>query len=308
MRRLLSIATLLTLAAGNASATVPSSFSVQGVLRDNTGKLQSMAITVTANIFADQMGGTALNTAPFIANNVMAVNGLFTVTFSDAMLIANLSSTPSGQLWLEVTVGNDTFPRQQITPGVWALMSAQADNALQLGGKPPSSYALASQLTGGTVTSVATGTGLAGGPVTTCRNDLGGFRPGRTRGPHAHGGRLQAKRHCLRSGVELLPRRHKHHLRRLLHQQWLHHGELHLGELLVLQLRAEHGRGGRLPRLLHVARLVPPLTSTCSAIARRRLTARPSSVQRADRASARRDHTNARPRRTRRARLRAQTS
>ena len=167
MRRLLSIATLLTLAAGNASATVPSSFSVQGVLRDNTGKLQSMAITVTANIFADQMGGTALNTAPFIANNVMAVNGLFTVTFSDAMLIANLSSTPSGQLWLEVTVGNDTFPRQQITPGVWALMSAQADNALQLGGKPPSSYALASQLTGGTVTSVATGTGLAGGPVTT---------------------------------------------------------------------------------------------------------------------------------------------
>lgn len=167
MRRFLLVAALVALAASDAAATVPSSFSVQGVLRDNTGKLQTMAVTVSTNFFAAQTGGSPLNSAPYIANNVMAVNGLFTVTFSDAMLIQNLSASPSGQLWIEVTVGNDTFARQQVTPSVWSLMSAQADNATQLGGKPASSYALASQLTGGTVTSVTAGTGLSGGTITT---------------------------------------------------------------------------------------------------------------------------------------------
>lgn len=128
MRKWLAFTTLMLLAATDAQATVPTSFSVQGVLRNSSGQLQSMAVNVLATFFDSQTGMTPL-AGPFTANNVMAVNGLFTVTFSDAAIITNLAKTGTGQLWLELTVGNDTFPRQQVTPSVWSLMSATADHA-----------------------------------------------------------------------------------------------------------------------------------------------------------------------------------
>lgn len=132
MRTTLLAAALFVLAAPSmARATVPQSFSVQGVLRDSSGKLQTMSVTVQTNFFDAQTAGNLLNPTPYLANNVMAVNGLFTVTFSDAMVSANLAKTTTGQLWIEVTVGNDTYPRQQVTPGIWALMCASADHATE---------------------------------------------------------------------------------------------------------------------------------------------------------------------------------
>jgi hypothetical protein len=72
--------------------------------------------------------GNSLATEPLVMN-VMAVNGLFSVTIDDAALPGALYASTTGQAWLELTVGNDTFPRQQVTATVFALKSASADVA-----------------------------------------------------------------------------------------------------------------------------------------------------------------------------------
>ena len=57
-------------------------------------------------------------------------------------------------------VGNDTFPRQRVTPELFALMCGQADNALQLGGQAASAYVTSSSLTT-TLGSYVTGSSLS---------------------------------------------------------------------------------------------------------------------------------------------------
>jgi hypothetical protein len=128
--RTLSFVTLLVAVSVSPAvrAAVPSSFSVQGVLRNGQGALQTMNISVVANFYDAQTAGNLL-AGPYTKAGIMAVNGLFTVTFSDPAIIGALSKTQSGQVWLELTVGNDLFPRQQVTPGIYSLMAAQADNA-----------------------------------------------------------------------------------------------------------------------------------------------------------------------------------
>src|SRR5262245_20725057 len=130
MSRFFLAATLLAVvvASPNAGANVPPSFSVHGERRDNMGKLQTLNVTVQSTFYDSSTGGTAL-AGPYTAKDVMAVDGLFTVTFNDAMIVSDLNKTTTGQLWLEASVGNDTFPRQQVTPGIWALMCSTADNA-----------------------------------------------------------------------------------------------------------------------------------------------------------------------------------
>jgi hypothetical protein len=124
------IGVLLLLAGSAARANVPNQFSVQGVLRDNMGKLQSMPVlAVTVSLFDAQMGGNRL-AGPYGPRSVMASNGLFTFSISDDNIRSELAS--ANQVWLEVTVGNDIFPRQQVTPDVYALMCASAQQADQL--------------------------------------------------------------------------------------------------------------------------------------------------------------------------------
>ena len=144
MRRSLVVLLTLLLGAASARATVPTSFSVQGVLRNSTGQLQSMMVNVTIALYDAQTAGTKL-AGPFGPSAVMASNGLFTETLTDANLVSELSSAP--QVWLEMIVGNDTFPRQRVTPELFAMMAGQADNALQLGGVAASSYVTSSSLT-----------------------------------------------------------------------------------------------------------------------------------------------------------------
>lgn len=125
MRSFLSIGLLLALSVPvTARGDVPSQFSVQGVLRDSTGKLQSMMVNVTASLFDAQTAGNRL-AGPFGPTAVMAVNGLFTLTIPDNNLLAELQ--PATQVWLEVAVGNDTFGRQLVTPEIYALMCSTAD-------------------------------------------------------------------------------------------------------------------------------------------------------------------------------------
>ena len=141
MRALLAAGILTVLMAGSrvGRAAVPQSISVQGVLRDSTGKLQSMAVNVQVNFFDAQTNGNMLATEP-LAMNVMAVNGLFSVTINDAALAGKLYGSTTGEVWLELSVGNDTYARQQVTSNVFALQCAQADDSTQLGGKDASLY------------------------------------------------------------------------------------------------------------------------------------------------------------------------
>jgi hypothetical protein len=129
-----------TLPATRAAAAVPPAFSVQGVLRDGAGQLQTLAITVQASFYDAESGGNLLNPRPYVAKDVKAVNGLFTVAFSDPGLLSALASPPSGQLWLEITIGLELFPRQQVTPGIAALLCKSADDSAALGGVAASGY------------------------------------------------------------------------------------------------------------------------------------------------------------------------
>jgi hypothetical protein len=111
-----------------AQAKVPSSFSVQGVLRDGAGKLQMMPVNVTVNVFDSEKDGNLLY-GPSQQINVLTSNGLFTVTISDPKLVDQLGDSPTGELWIALTVGNDTFPRQRLTPNLMAVMSSVAERA-----------------------------------------------------------------------------------------------------------------------------------------------------------------------------------
>jgi hypothetical protein len=108
-----------------ARASVPSQFTVQGVLRDNTGKLQSTSVNVTVKLFDAQTAGNQLGPT-FGPTAVGAENGLFTLTINAPSLAGDIKST---QPWMEVSVGNDTFARQLVTPVVYAVLAAHADNA-----------------------------------------------------------------------------------------------------------------------------------------------------------------------------------
>jgi hypothetical protein len=125
MKRSLALVALVALSA-TAHADVPPSFSVQGVLRNKLGQLQSTAVTVTVYVFDVENGGQPL-AGPY-ALSAQASNGLFSVTVSDSQLIAKLSKSTTGELWIGMTIANDTFPRQRLTPTLMALMCGSADH------------------------------------------------------------------------------------------------------------------------------------------------------------------------------------
>jgi hypothetical protein len=120
MRKLLMIALGLWLAP-SADAAVPKELTVQGVLRDGSGALQSAAVSVTVKFFDAQTAGNQVPPAmTYGPASVMAANGLFTNTFTlaDADVTA-LGAAP--ELWMEVTAGGDVFPRQKVGPVMYAL-------------------------------------------------------------------------------------------------------------------------------------------------------------------------------------------
>ncbi len=140
---------LFTLAfAATASAATPASISVQGVLRDGTGTLQSITInSIVANFYDAAATGTGNKLAgPYTASSVVAVNGLFTFAITDATLGASLAKSGTGSAFLELDITTtsggsvDVYPRQAVTAEVFALQCANADNAAQLGGAAASSY------------------------------------------------------------------------------------------------------------------------------------------------------------------------
>lgn len=106
-------------------AQVPQQFTVQGVLRNGMGTLQSQMVNVTVSFFDAATNGNRI-AGPYGPTAVMVVDGLFTLTIADPAIISKLAS--KAQTWLQVTVGNDTFEPQIVTPDVYALMCSVADN------------------------------------------------------------------------------------------------------------------------------------------------------------------------------------
>src|SRR5438105_2646373 len=123
------VVVLMLLAAARATAQVPQQFTVQGVLRNGMGALQSAMVNVTVSFFDAASNGNRV-AGPYGPTTVMAVDGLFTLTIADPGIISKLQGKP--QVWLQVTVGNDTFDPQIVTPEVYALMCSVADVANSL--------------------------------------------------------------------------------------------------------------------------------------------------------------------------------
>jgi hypothetical protein len=117
---------VVLLASSLARANVPSAFSVQGVLRDSAGQLQSTMVNVSVNLFDAQTTGNRL-AGPYGPTMVMATNGLFTFPITDANLQTELAD--AAQVWLELTVGTDVFARQLVSPQLYAVMCGTADVA-----------------------------------------------------------------------------------------------------------------------------------------------------------------------------------
>src|SRR5258706_9769907 len=102
---------LLAAVSTAARAAVPQEVTVQGVLRDSGGMLQTMPVTLTVDFWNDPAAGSKLNAAAYVASNVPVANGLFTQTFTlTAPDLTALSG--AAQVWMAVQAGSDLFPRQ----------------------------------------------------------------------------------------------------------------------------------------------------------------------------------------------------
>jgi hypothetical protein len=129
MRRTIAAALLIGIiaSASVALAAVPSEFTVQGVLRGSDGTLQKgPTVNVIITFYDKQTAGNRL-AEPYVQNDVQISNGLFSTTIQDPNVIAKLSG--HSEVWMEVSAGNDRFPRQPVTPNIYALMCSSADVA-----------------------------------------------------------------------------------------------------------------------------------------------------------------------------------
>jgi hypothetical protein len=123
----LTCAACALLSAGRAEATVPQTFTVQGVLRNSQGQLQSMPINLNVTLYDAQMDPSNALFQPPQITNLPVTNGLFSVvvTIPDQATMNKIASAP--EIWVGITAGNDLFPRQKVTPVVSALLCGNAD-------------------------------------------------------------------------------------------------------------------------------------------------------------------------------------
>ena len=116
---------------GQVSASVPNVFTVQGILRDGTGQLQSTGVKLVVTLFdARNVGSGSTIAGPWGPTDVMAEDGLFSVTIDEPMLRSLLATVP--QLWLELTVDGEALPRQRVTADIYAVLAGGAEQADRL--------------------------------------------------------------------------------------------------------------------------------------------------------------------------------
>src|SRR4029079_11552187 len=109
----------------SAAGFIPQELSVQGVLRNGSGQLQTTSVMVSVKFFsASTAGGQLGNTIG--PNNIAATNGLFTmpVPLGNTDLSSLLGSA---EIWMEVTADADPSPRSRVEPEMYALAAGVAD-------------------------------------------------------------------------------------------------------------------------------------------------------------------------------------
>lgn len=123
------------------AASIPSTFSYQGTLRDNGGNLINGTVNLTLKLYNVVTGGTALYTEDFTNVNVRA--GVFSVVVGDATPIP-ASVFTNFPLYLGISVNQDAemLPRQRLHPVPYAMQATTAqtavtaNNLVQGGGVP----------------------------------------------------------------------------------------------------------------------------------------------------------------------------
>lgn len=153
------VCALIALGPRAAESRVPAQFTVQGVVRDGAGKLQTAMVSVSVTLYDAQSGGAPL-AGPYGPMMVAATNGLFTVPVGDAQLRGRLAAAPA--VWLELAVDGERYARQQVTAQLFAVQAQGAETADAL------SVACVGCVTDGMVGSVAGSKVI--GKVSTCGN------------------------------------------------------------------------------------------------------------------------------------------
>jgi hypothetical protein len=113
---------IAVLATNAEAANSNQSINIQGVLRDATGALQSMAVGLVVNFYPSQTGA-----GPFYNQNFPTVpvdNGFFSIELSDPKL--SFSANPD--TWVGVQVAGDPteLPRQHLNAAPYALVCTNA--------------------------------------------------------------------------------------------------------------------------------------------------------------------------------------
>ncbi|MCB0124187.1 MAG: hypothetical protein KDE58_18155, partial [Caldilineaceae bacterium] len=123
--RLTETATVETMAA----ATIPSSFSYQGTLRDTTGALVTGPITLDLKLYTVPTGGTAQHAESF---NVNVRDGAFSVVVGDAGTPVNPAIFNNAQVYIGIAINGEAemLPRQRLHPVPWAMQASTALNAV----------------------------------------------------------------------------------------------------------------------------------------------------------------------------------
>jgi hypothetical protein len=140
--RLAIVLALLLFVSTQARATVPQQISIQGVLRNGQGALQTTTLTMTARFFDSGLGGGNQYGGDIsLGAMVPVVNGLFTVAITLPPTVLTALQNPTG-VYLELQINGEVYPRQLVTSELYALMCGNADtakNALAIGGVPVAS-------------------------------------------------------------------------------------------------------------------------------------------------------------------------
>jgi hypothetical protein len=110
--------------AGNSDQT----FTVQGVLRDGQGVLQSSGVGLVVNLYTSQNATTAFYTQSY--TTVPVENGFFSVEVSSTSLAF---STPDTWVGIQVSGDSAELPRQHIGATPYAFSAASLDSSLCVG-------------------------------------------------------------------------------------------------------------------------------------------------------------------------------
>jgi|GEM_PF-2714899 len=123
MRQLIVGLALVLLPLGAWGASSNQTMNVQGVLRDTTGNLQSMAVGLDVSLYASLAATTSFYTQHFTA--VPVDNGFFTVELAGAALV--FAGKPDTFIGIQVTGDPEELPRQHLDSAPYCFVAASAD-------------------------------------------------------------------------------------------------------------------------------------------------------------------------------------